>query len=65
MKALFRRVQIYKLNEQWSDALRDLDLLLQVEESETTKKDIAECFTKYAESKKAQAAKKAEERKCE
>ena len=43
--------------------MRDLDSLLQLEETESTKKDIAECFTKYAESKKAQAAKKAEESK--
>ena len=39
--------------------------MLQVEENETTKKDIAECFTKYAESKKAQAAKKTEDLKIE
>jgi hypothetical protein len=28
VKALYRRSQLYKAQERWSDALRDLDLLL-------------------------------------
>lgn len=43
---------------QWSDALRDLDLMLQVEETEQTKTDIKECFTKYTDQKKKEAAEK-------
>jgi hypothetical protein len=40
VKALFRRAHAYKSMEKWSDALRDLDLLLQIEPNDQIKKDI-------------------------
>lgn len=42
--------------ERWGDALRDLDLLLQIEPSDQVKKDLRDCFTKYTNIKKKQSS---------
>jgi tetratricopeptide (TPR) repeat protein len=48
-KALFRRKEVYKQQQKWSDCLRDLDLLLQIEPTDALKKEIKETFTLHTD----------------
>ena len=43
---------MYKQQQKWSDCLRDLDLLLQIEPTDALKREIKETFTLHTDQKK-------------
>jgi len=50
VKALYRRKEVYKSQKKYSDALRDLDLLLQIDSSDAkVKQEIHAVFTLHTE----------------